>query len=273
MSTNNKYLQGKFVLITGSSRGIGKGIAMKLAERGADIAVNYIQNEEAAKQTLEEVRKRGADGFIVKADVSKPEEVKNLMQSVTQNFGSLDILVSNAIGHFVENLVPGIQATLEQFEQVFQEHSRAYLDCVQQSAGILNRGGRIIAISYWPGSHGGGFLPYFSVGASKAAMEAMSRYFAVLLANRNITVNTICPGITEDSVFNALPTEAQDAIRDWMKQGWNPHKRIGTTEDIGGAVAAICSEDARWITGQTIAADGGISLMSTEVPLLFQQPQ
>jgi enoyl-[acyl-carrier protein] reductase III len=272
MNTNYRYLDGKFALITGSSRGIGRGTAIKLAERGAKVAVNYLKDEAAANHTLSEIRKGGSDGFIIKADVSKTEEVKELIASVQKKFGSLDILVSNAIGHFVENLAPPMQTTLDQFDEVFKEHSRAYLSCVQQAASIMNAGGRIIAISYWPGSRNGGFLPYFSVGASKAAMESMSRYFAVSLAPRNITVNTVCPGITEDSVLNALPTEGQNAIRDWMKQGWNPHKKVGTTDQVGGAIAALCSPDAGWITGQTIAADGGVSLMSPEVPLFFQLP-
>jgi NAD(P)-dependent dehydrogenase (short-subunit alcohol dehydrogenase family) len=272
MDSKHRYLEGKFALVTGSSRGIGRGIALKLAERGANVAVNYINNEDAAKTTLAEIRKRGADGFIVKADISQPEDVAEMIKATQKNFDGLDILVSNAIGKFIEKLVPPLQTTLDQFGEAFREHSRAYLNCVQQAAGVMKNGGRVIAISYWPGSHSGGFLPYFSTGTNKAAMEAMSRYFAVALAPRNITVNTVCPGITEDSVFNALPAEAQEAIRDWAKQGWNPRRRMGTTAEIGGAVAALCSEDAGWITGQTIAADGGVSLTSTEVPVFFQIP-
>jgi enoyl-[acyl-carrier protein] reductase III len=86
-----------------------------------------------------------------------------------------------------------------------------------------------------------------------------------------MTVNTICAGITNDSIVNALPQEVQDALLAWLKGGWNPMGRAGTPADIGGAVAALCSEDAAWITGQTIVADGGSSLMSTEVLLIFQQ--
>jgi len=128
-----------------------------------------------------------------------------------------------------------------------------------------------VAISFWPGSHVGGFQPYFSMGANKAAVEAMCRYYAVALAKRGITVNTVCAGITDDSIVNALPQDAQDALLNWLRGGWNPMGRPGTPADIGGAVAMLCSDDAGWITGQTIVADGGTSLMSTEVPLAFQQ--
>jgi len=182
MSINNRYLEGKFALITGSSRGIGRGIAIKFAERGAKVAVNYLKDEAAANYTLNEIRKKGSDGFTIKADVSKPEKVIDMMNAVQKNFGRLDILVSNAIGSFVEKLIPPLQVTLLQFEEAFREHSRAYLNCVQQSLSLLTEGGRIIAISYWPGSHGGGFLPYFSAGTNKAAMEAMTRYFAIALS-------------------------------------------------------------------------------------------
>ncbi|MEO8853172.1 MAG: SDR family oxidoreductase, partial [Ginsengibacter sp.] len=122
------------------------------------------------------------------------------------------------------------------------------------------------------GSHAGGFLPYFAMGTNKAAVEAMCRYFAVALAPRGITVNAICAGITDDSIVNALPKEAQDAMLSWLKEGWNPMKRAGTPADIGGAVASLCADDAGWITGQTIIADGGASLMNPEVPLFFQLP-
>jgi NAD(P)-dependent dehydrogenase (short-subunit alcohol dehydrogenase family) len=100
----------------------------------------------------------------------------------------------------------------------------------------------------------------------------MCRYFAVALASREITVNAICAGLTDDSIVNRLPPQAQQAILDRLREGWTPMGRPGTPADIGGAVAALCSEDAAWITGQTIVADGGASLMSPEVPLAFQQP-
>ena len=126
-------------------------------------------------------------------------------------------------------------------------------------------------MSYWPGSHAGGFQSYFAMGTNKAALEAMCRYFAVALAPRGITVNAVCPGITDDSIVNRLPPEAQEAMLGWLRRGWTPMGRPGTPADVGGAVAALCSADAGWITGQTIAVDGGASLMSPEVPLELQR--
>ena len=272
-STNDKkYLQGKFALVTGSSRGIGRGIALKLAEKGAKVAVNYLKDEAAANYTLSCIRKLGSDGFIVQADVSKPKEVAGMVGQVKEKFGDLNIFVSNALGNLLGFMSPPLQVSLEQFDEAYHVQSRAFLVGVQEAVGLMRNGGRVLIISYWPGSHGGGFLPYFSMGTNKAAQEAMCRYFAVALAPRSITVNTICAGITDDSIVNALPKEAQDAMIDWLKQGWNPVKRAGVPADIGGAVTALCTEDAGWITGQTIVADGGASLMSPEVPLFFQLP-
>ena len=125
---------------------------------------------------------------------------------------------------------------------------------------------RIVAIPYAQGSRTGGLQPWSALGSAKAALESLVRYFAVTLAPRSITVNAISPGWTEDSVLNTLPQQAQDLIRNWHARGWTPMRRLGTPEDIGNVVALFCSEQAGWITGQVIYADGRASLMNPEVP-------
>jgi NAD(P)-dependent dehydrogenase (short-subunit alcohol dehydrogenase family) len=272
MSAGHQGLKGKVALVTGSSRGIGRGIATRLAEQGAKIAVNYRENVDAADSVVASIKGGGGDAFAIQADVSRPDEVAGMIDQAQTRFGALDIFVHNALGDLLGFMSPPLQVTLEQFQMAFQCQAQAFLVGVQNVAPILRKGGRIVAISYWPGSHLGGFLPYFSMGSSKAASEAMCRYFAVALASREITVNTICAGLTDDSIVNRLPPQAQQAILDRLREGWTPMGRPGTPADIGGAVAALCSEDAAWITGQTIVADGGASLMSPEVPLVFQQP-
>jgi NAD(P)-dependent dehydrogenase (short-subunit alcohol dehydrogenase family) len=111
------------------------------------------------------------------------------------------------------------------------------------------------------------------MGSAKLAMESVCRYFAVALATRGITVNAISPGLTEDSVLNSLPEEVQQLARAWHERGWTPMGRLGTPADIGNAVALLCSDEAGWITGQVICADGGASLMDTVLPLEMQMPQ
>ena len=264
-------LAGKFALVTGGSRGIGRGIALRLAERGARVAINYLSDEEAALDTLAKVRERGSDGLIVQADVTKPEQIEAMLGRVREEFDVLDIYVHNALGNLLGFMAPPLQATLEQWDEAFQCQARAFYVGVREVANLLRDGGRIFALSYWPGSHSGGFQPYFSMGANKAALEAMCRYYAVTFAKRGITVNAICAGLTDDSIVNKLPREAEQAILDWLRSGWTPMGRPTTPADIGGAIAALCYPDAEWITGQTIVVDGGATLMSPEVPLAFQQ--
>jgi enoyl-[acyl-carrier protein] reductase III len=272
MSGTTQHLQAKFALVTGASRGIGRGIALRLAERGAAVAVNFLQNEAAAADTVAQIKSRGGEAFSLQANVAHPDELANIVRQVNERFGALDIYVHSALGDLLEFMSPPLQVTLEQWNAAVRCQQQAFLVGVQTAAPLLRDHGRILAMSYWPGSHLGGFLPYFAMGANKAGIEAMCRYFAVALALRGITVNALCPGITDDSIANKLPPQAEQAILTWLRDGWTPMGRPGTPQDIGGAVVAPCSDDAGWITGQTIIADGGASLMSPEVPLAFQRP-
>jgi enoyl-[acyl-carrier protein] reductase III len=256
----------RYALITGSSRGIGRGIALKLAQNGVAIAVHYYQNQTAAEDTLAEVRRRGADGFLVQADVTQPEEIGRMFRTVKSEFRRLDVFVSNARPEVPTFFQPPMDITLEQWNAAFDSQARAFLLGAREAAGLMTDGGRILAMTYATGSRTGGLQPWVGMGSAKAAVESLVRYFAVALAKRGITVNAISPGWTEDSVLNTLPPQAQDLIRNWHQRGWTPMGRLGTPEDIGDAVALFCSPQAAWITGQVVYADGGASLMNAEVP-------
>jgi NAD(P)-dependent dehydrogenase (short-subunit alcohol dehydrogenase family) len=262
--------QGKKALITGASRGIGRGIALKLAEGGAQIAVHYFRNKEAAQATLEKVRALGSNGFLVQADVCKSEEVRRLFQQVRSEFGSLDVLVSNARPEASMFYEAPMDITLDKWDTAMDSQAKAFLVAVREAAPLMSNGGRIIAISFAPGGRFGSWQPWVAMGAAKAAMEVLVRYFAVALAQRGITVNTISPGWVEDSVLNSLPEAFQTGIREWQERGWTPMGRLGTPADIGNAVALICSPEAAWITGQLIDVDGGASLVDAHLPLEFQ---
>ena len=253
-------------LITGGSRGIGRGIALKLAKNGVKVGVHYYRNEAAANDTLEEVRRRGSEGFVVQADVCRPQEIARMFGEVRKQFGKLDIFVSNARPEAAEFFQPPMDITLQQWDAAFDSQAKAFLIAAREAAALMSEGGRIVAITYAQGSRTGGLLPWVGMGSAKAALESLVRYFAVALAKRGITVNAISPGWTENSVLNSLPEPVQDLIRNWHKRGWTPMGRLGTPEDIGNVVALFCSEQASWITGQVIYADGGASLMSPEVP-------
>ena len=259
-------LNGKHALITGSSRGIGRGIALKLAASGVTVAIHFYQNEAAANDTLAQVRKRGSDGLVVQADVMRPEQITAMFRKVQAEFGKLDIFVSNARPEAAAFFYPPLDVTLKQWDAAFDSQGKAFLVGVREAVSLMNKGGRILAITYAEGSRTGGLQPWVAMGSAKAALESLVRYFAVTLAKRGITVNAISPGWTEDSVLNTLPQQAQDLIRNWHARGWTPMGRLGTPEDVGNAVALFCSEEAGWITGQVIYADGGASLMNPEVP-------
>ena len=259
-------LKGKHALITGSSRGIGRGIALKFAASGVNVAVHYYQNEAAANDTLARVRKLGADGFVVQADVLHPEQITRMFQKVQDEFGKLDIFVSNARPEAAAFFYPPMEITLEQWDAAFDSQGKAFLIGVREAVSHMGDGGRVLAITYAEGSRTGGLQPWVGMGSAKAAMESLVRYFAVTLAKRGITVNAISPGWTEDSVLNTLPQQAQDLIRNWHTGGWTPMGRLGTPEDVGNVAALFCSEEAGWITGQVIYADGGASLMNPEIP-------
>ena len=258
--------RARHALITGSSRGIGRGIALKLAEGGVKIAVHYYQNQAAAKQTLAGVRERGSDGMLVQADVMRPEEIGRMFGKVKDEFGRLDVFVSNARPEAPTFFHPPMAITLEQWDTAFDSQAKAFLVGARAAAALMSSGGRILAITYAEGSRTGGLQPWVGMGSAKAALESLVRYLAVALARRGITVNAISPGWTEDSVLNTLPPQAQDLLRNWHRRGWTPMGRLGTPADVGNVASLFCSEEAGWITGQVIYADGGASLMNPEVP-------
>ena len=264
-------LRGKTALITGSSRGIGRGIALKLAEHGVKIAVHYYTQEASANETLAKVRACGADGFVTRADVTQPEEIRRLFDRVQGEFGALDILVSNARPELAAFYRPPMDLTMTDWHAALDSQAQAFLLEAQMAAPIMPDGGRIIAISYSPSGLTGSWQPWVAMGAAKAAQDALVRYFAVALGRRGITVNVISPGATEDSVVGRLPTEVFQAIKTWHESGWTPLGRVGTPADVGNAVVLLCMDEASFITGQTLYVDGGASIMDPVFPLDIQR--
>ena len=268
------WLKGKAALITGASRGIGRGIAIKLAENGATkICINYLSNESAANETLSKVRQLGSDGFICKADVTSPDEIQSMYEQIRHEFGTLDVMVSNARVELATGFYQSpLDIPLDKFEMTFDSQVRAFHVLARQMVEMLPAagGGRIIAISYSPSGRTGSWQPWAAMGAAKAALDALARYYAVALAQRGVTVNIVSPGATDDSVLSGLPPEVFTMIKDWHESGWTPMRRMGTPADIGDAVAMLCSEKAGFITGQTIHVDGGASIMDPVFPLPIQ---
>jgi enoyl-[acyl-carrier protein] reductase III len=257
---------GKTALITHGARGIGRGISLKLAEMGARVAVHYHQDELSASNTLARLRACGSDGFIIQADVSQPNDIRHLFRTVEAEFEKLDIFVSNSRPQATTFFYPTMEITLEQWDMAVNLPVRAFLLAGQEAARLMSDQGRVLAITYVAGGRARNLQPWGRMGVAKEALESLVRYFAVDLAKRGITVNAISHGWLEGSMLDSLPPEAQNLIRSWHAAGWTPMGRLGTPGDIGKVVALLCSEDAGWITGQVIYADGGASLMNSEIP-------
>ena len=163
-------LHGKLALITGSSRGIGRGIALKLAENGVKIAVHYYQNERAANDTLLAIRKCGSDGIVVQADVSRPDQITAMLGKVKAEFGKLDIFVSNARPEAPAFFQAPMDISLEQWDAAFDSQAKAFLVAVREVVALMGEGSRIFAITYAEGSRTGGLQPWVGMGSAKAAL-------------------------------------------------------------------------------------------------------
>ena len=248
-------LEKKIALVTGSSRGIGRAIACRLAQEGAQVIVHYRTNREQADKTAKEVRSFGAEPLVMAADLRDPHQIKALFCKIASEFGHLDILVSNAA---LGALKPAMQLTYSKWDMTMEISTRAFLICAQEAVPLMKgRKGRIIALSslgsrrYIPG--------YVAIGAAKAALESITRYLAVELAPQGISVNAVCGGLIETSTLNYFPNR-EELIADSISR--TPMRRLGQPDDLAEVVAFLFPIVAsNWICGQTIVADGGFSLM------------
>ena len=259
-------------LITGSSRGIGRGIALKLASEGAAVAVHCLNNKEAADATLRMIRENGGDGVVVHGDVTDPNQVGAFVRQAADELGGLDVFVSNARPELSAFFHPPADITVAQWDEAIGSQATAFLVGARTAAEMMGSSGRILAVTYSTGARTGGLQPWIAMGAAKAALESTVRYLAVAFASRGITVNALSTSWTEDSALNTLPLEAQDLIREWHQRGWTPMRRLSTPADLGDAAALLCSEEAAFITGQILMVDGGACLMNAEVPSELQLP-
>jgi enoyl-[acyl-carrier protein] reductase III len=201
-----------------------------------------------------------------------------MFAEVREAFDSLDIFVSNARPDLPTFYQPPLDITVDQWRTAIDSQAQAFLFGAQEANRLMVDGGRLIAVTYSPSGRTGSWQPWVGMGAAKAALDALVRYFAVALGPRGITVNGVSPGggfgppnMVEGSVLRILPAEVQDAIAAWHESGWTPMRRLGTPEDIGNAVMLLCQDEASFITGQIIHVDGGASIMDSVFPLNIQQ--
>jgi enoyl-[acyl-carrier protein] reductase III len=248
--------ENKVVLVTGSGRGIGRAIALHFARNGADIIVNFFRNRASAEETVRDIEKLKRRALLVKADVGDQDGLDQLFSHIEQTFGGLDIFIHNAASGYNR---PVLAQKPKGWDWTMNINARSLLFAAQRAIPLMEKrgGGSIVSISS-PGSNR--VLPdYVVVGASKAAIESLTRYMAVELAQKNIVVNAVSPGIVETDAlkhFNALANGS--TIRKAIDA--TPAGRLVTPEDVAGVVAFLCTPAAAMIRGQIILVDGGYTL-------------
>lgn len=240
----------KVALVTGASRGIGRAIALELAQRGYDVAINYAGSEDKAKEVAASVEQFGRKAIVVKADVTNESDVKSMVKSVITELGSIDILVNNA-GITRDNLL--IRMKEDEFDQVINTNLKGVFLCMKAASRPMmkQRSGKIINISSVVGISGNpGQMNYV---AAKSGVIGMTKTAAKELASRNILVNAVAPGFIDTDMTEQL----DDSIRAELLK-LIPLERLGKAKDVAKVVAFLASDDANYITGQTIQVDGGM---------------
>ena len=243
-------LTGKCAVVTGASRGIGRAIALELANQGAKVVVNYSGSEQKAMQVVEEIKANGGEAIAVQANVSQSESVQQLMKTAIDTFGSIDILVNNA-GITRDNLLMRMKD--DEWDDVINTNLKGVFLCTKAVTRQMmkQRAGRIINISSIVGVAGNpGQANYV---AAKAGVIGLTKTTAQELASRNILVNAIAPGFITTEMTDGLPEDLKEVM---LKQ--IPLAKLGQPEDIAKAVAFFASDNANYITGQTLHIDGGM---------------
>jgi 3-oxoacyl-[acyl-carrier protein] reductase len=242
----------KTAIVTGSSRGIGRAIAIEFGSQGANVVVNYLSNAAAAEEVGGAIEQAGGSAKIYQADVGNFEQAQALVKFAIENFGGLDILVNNA-GIIRDTLILTMKE--EDWDQVIETNLKSTFNCSKAASRpmIRQRHGRIINVTSVAGIMGNAGQTNYS--ASKAGQIGFTKALARELAPRGVTVNAVAAGFVETDIWAHVPEDAIGPLKDLIPLG-----RTGTTEEIAKAVAFLASEDAAYITGQVLAVDGGMAM-------------
>jgi enoyl-[acyl-carrier protein] reductase III len=245
-------LQGKVVLITGGSRGIGRAIAIRLAEHGADVVVNYVRHKRDAGETAAEVEKQGRKCLLVKANVANGRDVEKMFAAIADQFNHLDILVSNAASGVLK---PALELTERHWDWAMDINAKALLTLVQKGLPLMSRGSKVMAVSSLGSVRA--IENYTTVGASKAALESLVRHLAVELGPRGINVNTISAGAVNTDALKHFPNRDEILSTALAR---TPLGRLTVPRDVADVALFLCSELSGMIQGQVITVDGGYAI-------------
>ena len=249
---NQEDLKGKYALVTGAAKGIGRASALELAKRGVSVVVNYHSSKDAADNTVREIKSYGVDSFSVKADVGNLNQVNNMIDKTTDRFGQIDILVNNA-GIIDDGLL--LRMSDVSWERVINTNLNGTFYCSRSviRSMVRTRWGRIINIGSVVGLRGN--IGQTNYTASKAAINGFTFALAKEVATRNITVNTITPGYINTDTVESLSEKQKETIMTWI-----PMQKFGDVDDIAAMVGFLASEKAKYVTGQIISVDGGMAI-------------
>lgn len=253
----DKYLTGKVALVTGASRGIGRAIALQLAEVGADLVVHYARKRRAAEDVVAAIESAGGRAIAAKANLADAEKTASLFDEVENRYGGCDIFIGNAASGVHG---PVLETTDKHWDWTMDVNARSILRGARQFVPHMERAGwgRIVTVTSLGSTRA--VRNYAAVGISKAAVEALTRYLAAELACKGIIVNAVSPGLVETDALQVLPINQHDAVEDVRRR--SPVRRLVTAEDVAQVVAFLCSDAARMIVGQTLLVDGGYSLLA-----------
>jgi enoyl-[acyl-carrier protein] reductase III len=251
----NKQMSEKIALVTGSSRGIGKQTALRLAKEGYDLVINYARSKSKALEVAEEIEALGRRVLIVKANVGDVTKIKAMFEQIEEFYGRLDVFVNNAASGVLR---PAMELQETHWNWTMDINSKAFLFCAQEAVKLMekNGGGKMVSISSLGSVRA--LENYTAVGVSKAALEALTRYLAVELSPKNICVNAVSGGAIDTEALTHFPNR-EELLADAAKE--TPAGRIVEMEDMVNAIMFLISEQSSMIRGQTIIVDGGRSLL------------
>ncbi|MBS1493889.1 MAG: SDR family oxidoreductase [Bacteroidetes bacterium] len=249
----------KLALITGGSRGLGKNMALRLAEKGNDVIITYLTKQDEANEVVKEIESMGRKAHALRFDAGDIKSIDNFLTEIKTvlrtkwNTDKFDFLINNA---GMGQTIPFLHVTEDDFDRFMNVHFKGVYFLTQKSLGLMNDGGRIINLSSGTTRFAN---PGYSIYASmKGAMEVLTRYVAKEVGARGITVNIVAPGPVETD-FNSAAIRNNPNVKNFLGTV-TALGRVGEASDIGGVVAFLCSEDAGWINGQRIEVSGGINL-------------
>jgi len=245
-------LQHQVALITGGSRGIGRAIAIRLAEHGADVVVNYVRHKRDAAETAAAVEAFGRRCLLIKANVANAEDVRSMFAAIREEYDHLDILVSNAASGVLK---PALELTERHWNWAMDINARALLTLVQQGLPLMGRGSRVMAVSSLGSVRA--IENYTTVGASKAALESLVRHLAIELGPQGINVNTISAGAVDTDALKHFPNR-EEILR--LATERTPLGRLTKPEDVADIALFLCSSLAGMVQGQVITVDGGYAV-------------